>query len=637
MPKHGPWLVMPVAFIRPFLWLILGLVWSNATLAVEEPYRVLVLHSFRNSLPINSDWDKGLVRGFTTGSDIEVWLDTEALDLARTRDADYLDDLRRVIRLKYDDTKPQLIIPTDTPALKFLLDYGEELFPDVPVVFLGAQSQYIATWKLPPYITGITGFLDIAGTLELALRVHPATRQVAVIVGSGPNDQGMEQQALQVLKPFEGSVKFLWLKGMPLDELTEAVRRLPRDSVILYLVELQDRNGKRYVPVNVLNVLSPAANAPIYGLWDTLLGHGVTGGRMVRIENDGYLAALMALRILEGEAPAAVPVVDRKQNAALFDGRQLARWGLDADRLPDDSQVLNREESIWEEHRKEIMVASAIIVVQGVLIVALILSRRRLRQAQTALHQENDRRGEAERIAGRLRERIARFSKQRSLGTMATTIAHEINQPLIAIQNYAQAAKRRLQSDVEDKPKLIELFAKIEGQAERAGAITQDVRMLVSSGEPVLHTVHLGPLFQEVIRMLEPEVNNRGCGLVFEHGDDLPAVLADTLQVQLVLVNLLQNAMQSVCAGDQYNKQVIVDTRRNNQREVQVSVIDRGPGVPGERLADIFEPLYSETKSGMGMGLAVSRTIIKAHGGRLWYEPNPDGGAIFRFTLQMTG
>jgi two-component system sensor kinase FixL len=101
-----------------------------------------------------------------------------------------------------------------------------------------------------------------------------------------------------------------------------------------------------------------------------------------------------------------------------------------------------------------------------------------------------------------------------------------------------------------------------------------------------------------------------------------------------VLVNLLQNAIKSICSGVQYDKDLSVDAHPINDQEVQVRVADRGPGIPPDRVADIFEPLYSGTSGGMGMGLAISRTIIDAHGGRLWYEPNPAGGAIFRFTLR---
>jgi hypothetical protein len=164
----------------------------------HEPYRVLVLNSFRNSLPINADWYNGLVRGFTSAPDVEVWIDTETLDLARVRDASYLGSLSHIFQHKYGDPKPQLIIPTDTPALRFLLEYGEKLFPGVSILFLDVDSEFVASQKLPHIITGITGFLDIAGTLELALRVHPATQQIAVIIGAGPIDEAYERRARQV-------------------------------------------------------------------------------------------------------------------------------------------------------------------------------------------------------------------------------------------------------------------------------------------------------------------------------------------------------------------------------------------------------------------------------------------------------
>jgi C4-dicarboxylate-specific signal transduction histidine kinase len=253
------------------------------------------------------------------------------------------------------------------------------------------------------------------------------------------------------------------------------------------------------------------------------------------------------------------------------------------------------------------------------------------------LADEYARRTRAEGLAARLRGRLARFSKERSLGTMATTIAHEINQPLIAIQNYAQATKRRLQANVDDKSKIVELLEKIEGQAERAGGITQRVRSLVGTSDVQLVPISLYPQLEAVVRMMEPEAENRGCRITCEPADDLPAVVADSLQIQLVLVNLLQNAMKSICSSDRCDKGVFIDVSSINDREVQVSVTDRGSGVPPDRVADIFEPLYSSTSVGMGLGLAISRAIIDAHGGRLWYEPNPAGGAIFRFTLRTTG
>lgn len=636
--KRGNWLCTLVV-------LILGFPWASAAPPGDEPYRVLVLHSFRSSLPITSDWYAGIVRGFSSERDVQVVIDSESPDLTRFggmdavsfADKQQFNWLLDFYRKNYKGRKPHLIMPTDAPALRFLLVHGEELFPGVPIVFVDADRDFVAAQKLPPNVTGVTGFLDIAGTLNLIQHVHPDTQRVAVIVGSSPSDKARERVAQQAFEPFAGRLEFVWLRGMPVDELIKAVNALPARTVALYLVQFEDRSGQQYVPRTVLQSFSDAAKVPVYGLWDTLLQHGIVGGRLATIEEDGYRAAKLATRILRGEAPADLPVVDRSSNPPIFDGVELARWNIKQNRLPAGSRIRNRPASTWDDHRTEILVAVAVVTVQALMIAALMLSRRRLRHAQDALHDENGRRREAETMAVQLRGRLARFGKERNLGTMATTIAHEINQPLIAIQNYAQAARRRLQADDETASKLSELVSKIEGQAERAGAITQHVRALVNHDAPDLRSVPLCPLFQDVIRIMEPEIEAQGCHVACDPVTDLPPVLAEALQVQLVLVNLLQNALHSVSADKGSDKLISVELTELDDHEVQASVTDRGEGVPPERVSDIFEPLYSDKVAGMGVGLAMCRDIIETHGGRIWHDPNPEGGAIFRFTLRKAG
>ena len=149
-----------------------------------------------------------------------------------------------------------------------------------------------------------------------------------------------------------------------------------------------------------------------------------------------------------------------------------------------------------------------------------------------------------------------------------------------------------------------------------------------------LEPLPLSATLQEAVGMIELETERRGCLIDCTSAGDLPAVLADGLQVQLVLVNLLQNAIQSVCGDEASERRVRVHAERING-EVQVCVSDRGPGVPSEQVDTIFEPLYSTKSSGMGIGLSICRDIIEAHGGQLWYEPNPAGGAMFCFTLRV--
>jgi signal transduction histidine kinase len=610
---------------------------TSGAAPVDQHFRVLVLHSHRQSLPINTDWYRGIVRGFASAADVRVDIEIEALDLVRYSEDDHIAHLLDVYRLKYAGAAPDLIIPTYTPALELLLEDGEHLFSDAPVVFCGADGLSIDGREIPSHVTGLTSRPEIAGTAELALQLSPDARQLAVIVGSGAMDRDFERRARRELRSVAERIELIWLRGLPLEELLEAVQRLPRDTPILYVLQLEDRTGETQFPFYTTRRLAEVANAPIYGLWDTLIGNGIIGGRLVTIEEDGFRAAQMGLRILRGEPPAAISILVPESNPTIVDGRQLARWRIAEDRLPADAEIRYAQPSFWDAHSGEILTAAAVIAGQALLIVALFTNRRRLRLAQGTLTAECRRREEAEALATRLRGRLARFSKELSLGTMAIAISHEINQPLIAIQNYAQAAKRRLQGNLDDKGKIIELFAKIAEQAERAGAITERIRALVGRSEPQLQIVALPPIVEEVIRLMAPESVRWGCHLSCEASGDLPQVLADSLQVQLVLVNLLRNAMQSACASDGHDKRVTIDLRLAGVPAVQVSVADHGPGVPPERVAEIFEPLYTSSAGGLGMGLAISRSIIEAHGERLWYEPGPTGGAIFRFTLRVAG
>jgi ABC-type uncharacterized transport system substrate-binding protein len=223
---------VPVAVFLALI-LLLPCAATAAAPAQDEPYRVLVLHSHRNSLPANTDWYNGIARGFASVPDLRIQLDVEAPDLARIDDAGFVTELLDLYRHTYRDYQPDLVISTWTPAFRFLLEHGEELFPGVPIVFSGADARIVRAQKLPATMTGVTFHADIAGTVELALALHPDTERVAVIIGSSAHEQRYERQARQAFESLKTSVEFLWLKGMPSTELAEAVGRLPARTVIL--------------------------------------------------------------------------------------------------------------------------------------------------------------------------------------------------------------------------------------------------------------------------------------------------------------------------------------------------------------------------------------------------------------------
>jgi signal transduction histidine kinase/ABC-type uncharacterized transport system substrate-binding protein len=630
-------IVIP-ALVVPLLALMPIFLSANAASATPEPHRVLVLHSVRGSLPANADWYAGIVRGFTSEPGVRIELDVESPDLSRAADPDYVSNLLDVYRRNYGQSRPKLIIATYTPALQFLLEHGDEVFPGIPIVFCGADGRFVATQPLPQHITGITTNreLTLTGTLKLITQIHPDLQRIAVIVGAGDFDRRFEQDARQAVQRFAGSREVMWLRGLPFAELAEAVKTLPARTAVLYVMQLEDRAGRTYTPQHTVGELSRVTRAPIYGLWDTLLGHGITGGRLATLEDDGFLAAQMGLRILKGEAPAAIPVVYPKEYAAILDGKELARWNIDESQLPGGSRILGRQRSLSEDHSTAIIAVGAIIGIQGLLIVSLLLNRGRLRHAHTALQVEQAKRAHAEEASQKLQNRLRRISKQSTLGALTTGIAHEVNQPLIAIKNYAQAAKRRAEDGVEQLPKLIELLGKMEGEAVRAGNIIEQIRSAVTMDSAEPSYVSLQGVVEEVLQLLTPELESQGVRLDFRCPTELPAVVGDSLQLQLVLINLLHNAMHGMETVVENTEKVIAfEIRQTTDRELQVNIADRGKGVPADVVEEIFEPMYSEDPQSLGMGLAICRTIIEAPGGRIWHTANPAGGAIFHFTLRV--
>ena len=619
--------------LRVLSLLLLGLA-SASTAALQAPEHVLLLNSYRSAVPANSAFAAGIRKGLDLPTHMPVEINTDTLNLAAVQDEEYIRKLIETDRLKYRTSPPRVVVATFMPAVRLVLDHRRELFPGIPIVLCYTEYSPQELEQLPPGVTGVATKVDFAGTLALMSQLQPDMQQIVLIVGSSELDALREQEAMQALRPFERKLEVTWLRGLPLPQLTETVKALPSRTAILYVLQNMDRDGASYVPREVARAVAGAASAPVYGLWDGLIGTGIVGGRLISFEQQGVAAGKIVRRILSGEAPEAIPFVRMEQNPVVVDARQLDRWNIDERLLPEGSRILNRVPSAWQEHRQAILVASALIVLQTLWIVALLLNRKRLQRTQTALGLESDRRAQAEALTRKLQTRLGLADKQSTLGALAGRIAHEVNQPLIALKNYALAAKRYVPRDSTNAGKLNELLAEMEGEADRAGMIISKIRRLLSSGHVDAVPIELDPVLKEVLTLMEPETDAHGCRIDYRVTGPIPIVQADALQVQLVMVNLLRNAMEAAASIAQRECALIaVTVGEATDGMVEVHVTDSGLGVPADEVEDIFDSSYSTKEAGMGVGLGTCRAIIEAHGGRIWYTPNPAGGAIFHFTI----
>ena len=234
------------------------------------------------------------------------------------------------------------------------------------------------------------------------------------------------------------------------------------------------------------------------------------------------------------------------------------------------------------------------------------------------------------------REEIAHFARLSTIGEMSSALAHELNQPLCAIATHTEGALRMMKSGDWDSNELLEAMEEAGTQAERAGKIIRRIANLVRKKESHRSGVSIVEIIGETINLIEYEARLKGITIQWlEPSENPPMLKVDRIQIQQVLVNLLHNSFEAMKNVDQSKCQISIEVSTDENDMVQVMVSDTGCGLSAESADRIFEPFFTTNSQGLGMGLSISRSIIEAHGGRIWAESNPAGGATFRFTLPM--
>jgi two-component system, LuxR family, sensor kinase FixL len=221
-----------------------------------------------------------------------------------------------------------------------------------------------------------------------------------------------------------------------------------------------------------------------------------------------------------------------------------------------------------------------------------------------------------------------------TMGEVATGMAHELNQPLSAIVNYANGCSRRLQGNVGKRRELVDAMGQITTQAQRASEIIRRLRALVGKQPPIRAPVDLNHLVREVCTFVEFETGKMDLEIELDlESADIP-VDVDLVQVEQVLLNLVRNALDALHEVSPQARRLTVRTRSKGEY-AEVAVQDTGPGIELECMQSLFEPFYTTKESGMGMGLPISQTIVENHGGRIWAEPSSGGGAVFCIRLPL--
>ncbi len=234
------------------------------------------------------------------------------------------------------------------------------------------------------------------------------------------------------------------------------------------------------------------------------------------------------------------------------------------------------------------------------------------------------------------RARLAHVARLSTMGEMATWLAHELNQPLAAISNYCHAGKLALADVAETNPETLqELFGKLSDQVTRTGEIIRRLRGFVSQRTAAPSLVNVDEPIQEVLRLFESDLRQNEVTVEFQAIHSNCLAVMDEIQIQQVLVNLIRNALDAMSKSGPDQRILKITTSKTSDNLIEVAVSDTGKGIPADSSDAIFDAFFSTKPQGMGMGLAISRTIVESHGGRLWMAPNPDCGVTFHLTLPI--
>jgi PAS domain S-box-containing protein len=352
--------------------------------AADAPHRknVLVLHSFSDPRLVDSqdDLKVSVRRQVRAPVDFEV----EYLEAQRVQDLGYEQSLSDTLRHAYENQKFDVIVVEAYPALRFAITHRSEIFPGVPIVFSDVYAGRLRGQKLPRGVTGVTETVDVRGSLELAFRLEPGTRHIALVTGNSEFERYWLEVFHNEFLPFNGKVDLIDLVGLPLDQLMQQAVSLPPQTVVFFQIPPQFSTQPVLGTYDALLAISQ--QIPTYCIFaGYCVDHGGIGGSYPDSTEETAKTAALVSRVLLGEKPENIPVDHDSGARAVVDWRQLRRWKIPESALPAGSLVLYREPSPWRRYRKVILGCIALFVAQALLICGLLWQRANRRKVQRSL------------------------------------------------------------------------------------------------------------------------------------------------------------------------------------------------------------------------------------------------------------
>ncbi len=544
----------------------------------------------------------------------------EHLDFNRFRGPEYETAVNTYFSAKYKGQSIGVIVAVGTGTLQYILRARQELWPAVPVVFTFVDPLILIGSELPADVTGVTFKLKFSDMVAAARAVVPDLAGVAVVGDPAHTLLPYRHFKDEIPAAAATGLEIIDLMGLPMREVKARVAHLPKRIAITYLGMYSDGEGTYLTPVEALGRFVEVANRPIVVTAESQIGQGSVGGLVSAPSAIGQAAALPAMRILQGERAAAIPVSEGKVIKPIFDWRQLQRWNVSESQLPPGSEIRFRQLGAWDQYRWQIVAIVLAVVLQAGLIHWLLYERRRRRASETAA-----------------RDTLLELVHVNRLATgneLSASIAHEVMQPLTGIVSSANAGLRWLSAATPDLDKARAMLTQIVAAGHRTADVVRAIRAMFKKETDSSQPVEMSVLIVSSLDLVRTDLEEHDVVVETHLEESLPVIKGDAIQLRQVLLNLIVNAIDAMTASSSGERILSVSTEVRDGN-IYVSVADNGPGVAEEMLDQMFKPLFTTKEQGMGLGLSICRSIVEAHHGRIWASLHRPRGVVVHISLPI--
>ena len=597
---------------------------SNLVTAAGSPAakKFLLIFSESRDLPGNVMIEQAVRAEMLKNCTNPIEFYTESLDAGRFPNPRHYRQFQDYIKNRYNGQHLDLVLTFMSRDFQLAQQLPSSLVTNLPLVFVVVNDLDMPDEPGTRPFTGVFQRFDIEGTMRFIFHLQPETRRVVVVGGASKPDRATLARIAEIAPSIAG-VNFEFWTNRPIADVYQDAKSLPPGTVILLSTVQRDITGQPFYTSQIAQFLAPSASVPVYVLGAGSIGSGALGGNVIDLENLGIDVGKLSSRVLAGTSISNLPVEVRTSGIPMVDWRSLQRWEIKPDRLPAGTVIQYRPHTVWETHRTLILFMGTILVAQALTIAGLLVQRRHRRRAEAEILRQ--------------RTELAHVARVSTMGQLASALTHELNQPLGAILRNAEAAEIFLQASQPNLDEVRAILTDIRRDDKRAVNVIGRMRSLYKRRNLTMGRLDLRELVDDTVALAQADIKQRQVKITLHLPSHLPATRGDRVHLQQVLLNLVLNGMDAMNNIPKPKRSLVVRVSETKNQNLSVSVADCGTGIAPNDAANVFEPFFTTKSNGMGMGLAISRTIIEAHGGDIWMESSAMDGTTFTFILPPAG